>query len=183
MKFHSKVLLLSVVALACIWPASIFATDTSDVRVAASGKEQNDLASDGQNTDEDGKRGGRDKSQREGKEKDKAQGKSESEKKPDRNAQREGVEPLPIDLIGEVIVFVHNADDGPVESANVELSAKEIDPPFKKITDDEGVVTFEDLPAAILDVKITAAGYKSHSGKINLESGDGKIVIELHRRN
>jgi len=81
-----------------------------------------------------------------------------------------------------VSVVVQNADEEGVEKARIELSAASSGHTFKKITDDEGIARFSQLPAERLHVKVTAPGYRSYSGDFTLENGADPFVIKLRKR-
>ena len=156
MQLHAIGLLLLLIPLVGIGAADILTADTGDTRIIVAVKAEDDTPHYSGDSGDESDSGG---------------------------TQREEGESQVADLIERIEISVKDASAQPVESAKVTLSAKNSGFSSKKITDDEGVATFTDVPVGTLDIKVTARGYKSHTGEQNLENGGRKIVVELKKRN
>ncbi len=156
MKGFIRISILALATLFCAGPALVFALDITPILLASAHDQDVDPAKETADSD--------------------------TAKEP-ADAADDVVPPPPeARLIDAVSVVVQNADEEGVEEARIELSAASSADSFKKITDDEGVARFSQLPAERLHVKVTAPGYRSYSGDFTLDNGDDPFVIKLRKR-
>lgn len=163
MKGFARISILALAALLCAGPAAVFARDIAPMLLAASDDQDVDPANETPDLDA-------------------SKESADAAKKPAEVTDETLAKPPEARLVDAVSVVVQNADKEAVEEARIELSAAKSGGTFKKITDDEGVATFKQLPAERLHVKVTARGYRSYSGDFILENGDNPFVIKLRKR-
>ncbi len=156
MKGYARIWILALAALIFAGPTAVIASDFAPMQLAASHDDDADLLSETSNSD--------------------------AAIETDNETDETIAEPAKTSLIDTVSVMVQNANEDAIEEAKIELSTEESGASFKKITDDEGIATFNELPAENLHVKVTARGYRSYTGEFSPEDGDDPIVIELKKR-
>jgi hypothetical protein len=158
MKGYARIWILALAALVSAGPAAVFARDLAPLLFAASDGQDADSAEEAPNLD--------------------------VAEEPGEEIDEIDEEPPEARVIDAISVVVQNADEKAVEEAAIELSAENRGGTFKKkkITDDEGVARFKNLPAERLHVKVTAGGYRSYSDDFIPENGDDPFVMKLQKR-
>lgn len=156
MKGYTRIWTLALAALIYAGPMAVLARDFAPIQLAASHDEDADLLSETSNSD--------------------------AAIESDDEIDEAVAEPIETSLIDTISVMVQDADEDAIEEAKIELSTEESGASFKKITDDEGIATFKELPAEILHLKVTARGYRSYTGEFSPDDGADPIVIKLRKR-
>jgi len=172
---HLNVLLLLVVILVYAPTAHISADDTEPVATGTpnSGSEVTETTESTALSTDQGDRDGV-KGHDEDKEKDNA--------KPEEGGDKDTTITPTAVLVHIVTFIVQDVDNEPVRKAKVKILPSESDPGTEKMTDDEGIASFKDLPVMELSVQVTAPGHRSHKQTFDMEIEDGEITIVLNKR-